>query len=147
MVLHRSLGKQGRRWAPDEKVSFISEIFSLYHPVLILALLAMVCNLPFRTESTSGRDDTNCKWIFQSAGRGYPSVAVPEAFADYVCPSMFRDMSDYVFSWPYNHFSENVSIQSPDSMTELLPPVCMLNLLVVGMFTLNTWLHAYVSQA
>ena len=44
-------------------------------------------------------------------------------------------------------FGKRIYLTHRDWMTQLLPPVCMLNLLVVGMFTLNTWLHAYVSQA
>ena len=70
--------------------------------------------------------DPQCKWTYDEATGGYPPVANDgrRDLANYVCPSMFRDMSDYVYSWPYAHFSEHdVWVADPLLASQNLPPV------------------------
>ena len=40
-----------------------------------------------------------------------------------MCPSMFRDLADYVFKWPFSHFKERVSLAAQDVAARCLSPV------------------------
>jgi len=65
-----------------------------------------------------------CRTQFDSAGgTGYPPVAFPGPKGDMISPSMFRDMADYVISWPFAHFGESVYQVAPDDLDHCLPPV------------------------
>ena len=64
----------------------------------------------------------NCRWAYDEQ-KGYPTMAFSGALADYVCPSMFRDLADYVFQWPFSHFKEKVSTAPHDVAASCLPPV------------------------
>lgn len=69
----------------------------------------------------------SCKWTSTSEKHGgYAPVANHERkdLADFVCPSMFRDLSDYVYQWPYAHFGEReVWTADPPLAAQNLPPV------------------------
>ena len=42
-----------------------------------------------------------------SGARGYPSVAFKrDGLGSFLCPSNFRDAADWVYAWPWSHFSE-----------------------------------------
>jgi hypothetical protein len=75
-------------------------------------------------KSADRRDECkrNCRWPYDEA-KGYPTTAFSGALADYVCPSMFRDLADYVFKWPFSHFKEKVATTSPNVAASCLPPV------------------------
>jgi hypothetical protein len=64
----------------------------------------------------------SCKWEYKEPG-GYPSVAFTGELGDYVCPTMFRDLSDYVYGWPYKHFGEDVQVMDSSRIADNLPPV------------------------
>ena len=44
---------------------------------------------------------------------GYPLVAKGGGEGRFVCPSMFRDLCDYVYDWPFEHFREVVFLPLP----------------------------------
>lgn len=67
--------------------------------------------------------ERDCIWNFNANNGGYPTVDFQGKRGDYVCPSMFRDLSDYVVSWPFDHFHENVRTWNPETVTTILPPV------------------------
>lgn len=74
-----------------------------------------------------------CKWEYDESKGGYPAVALmgqggegegsSMAIREYVCPSMFRDLSDYVYGWPYAHFKENIVVYDANAVADHLPPV------------------------
>ena len=75
----------------------------------------------------------SCKWVYNETKGGYPPIANNgrEDLVEYVCPSMFRDMSDYVYQWPYEHFGEHdVWVADPALAAENLPPVSDYNFLL-----------------
>ena len=45
----------------------------------------------------------------------FGAVAFDGALSDYLCPSLFRDLCDHVFAWPFVHFGERVSA-APDAL-------------------------------
>ena len=53
---------------------------------------------------------------------GYYPAAV-EAFAGFVCPSAFRDASDWVFAWPWQHFSEKAWVAPTKTAASCLPQI------------------------
>ena len=68
----------------------------------------------------------SCKWIYEEHQGGYEPVANNgrRDLAEFVCPSMFRDISDYVYQWPYEHFGEHrVWVADPELAAQNLPPV------------------------
>lgn len=65
----------------------------------------------------------DCRWTFEKEKGGYPLVAFEGDMGAYVCPSTFRDLSDYVFGWPYSHFGENVHVMDNNQVPQHLPPV------------------------
>lgn len=65
----------------------------------------------------------DCIWNFNATKGGYPAVAFEGERGGYVCPSMFRDLSDYAVSWPFEHFHEDVRTWDPDRVSAVLPPV------------------------
>jgi hypothetical protein len=83
---------------------------------------------PSTALSSSTRDERrdackrSCRWAYDEQ-KGYPTTAFSGALADYVCPSMFRDLADYVFQWPFSHFKEKVTTAPPDVAASCLPPV------------------------
>ena len=64
-----------------------------------------------------------CRWPYNEAGGGYPTPAFSGALGDFLCPSMFRDLSDYVFKWPFSHFKEKVATAPHREAAKCLPPV------------------------
>jgi hypothetical protein len=54
---------------------------------------------------------------------GYPGVAKERGQGQLLCPSMFRDMADYVFDWPFEHFGENVILPQVEDIIGCLPEV------------------------
>jgi hypothetical protein len=64
-----------------------------------------------------------CKVAYDEGGGGYPTVSFSGALGDYVCPSMFRDMCDYVWKWPFTHFKEAATTVDPPLAAKCLPPV------------------------
>ena len=68
------------------------------------------------------RCKNNCRWPYSQAN-GYPTTAFHGALSDYLCPSMFRDLSDWVFKWPFSHFKEKVKTADQDVAAACLPPV------------------------
>ena len=70
--------------------------------------------------------DSECTWIYDESLGGYPPVANDGRtdLATYICPSTFRDLSDYVYSWPYSRFAENkIWVADHDLAVRNLPPV------------------------
>lgn len=72
---------------------------------------------------TSKEYASECKWSFSRDEGGYPLVAFDGELGDFVCPSMFRDLSDYVFGWPFSHFGEDVFVLDRSRIRGNLPPV------------------------
>ncbi|CAH1777421.1 unnamed protein product [Owenia fusiformis] len=58
--------------------------------------------------------------------KGYPPVANSRLYRDYLCPTMFRDMADYVYAWPYRHFDENINTPNVRKVLDCLPPIPIL---------------------
>jgi hypothetical protein len=54
---------------------------------------------------------------------GYPGVAKEGDQGLLLCPSMFRDMADYVFGWPFEHFGENIILPQVEDILGCLPEV------------------------
>jgi hypothetical protein len=54
---------------------------------------------------------------------GYPTSAFSGPLAKFLCPSMFRDLADYVFKWPFSHFKEASSTVAPEIAAKCLPEV------------------------
>ncbi|GMH76113.1 hypothetical protein TrST_g9453 [Triparma strigata] len=66
--------------------------------------------------------------LFSPTTGGFPPVAFSSSplIASFVCASTFRDMCDYVYSWPFEHYSEKVwSERGIDNagIAKCLPPV------------------------
>ena len=57
------------------------------------------------------------------APHGYPGVAKRGGEGQLLCPSMFRDMCDYVYDWPYDHFNEVVFLPGFADVVACLPAV------------------------
>lgn len=78
----------------------------------------------------------DCRWTFEKEKGGYPLVAFEGDMGAYVCPSTLRDLSDYVFGWPYSHFGENVHVMDNNQVPQHLPPVsrCTDRVYVVDMY-------------
>lgn len=65
-----------------------------------------------------------CRILFnRDNDTGYPPVAFRGRKADFVSPSMFRDMADYVISWPWAHFDESVNQLPLSDLDHCLPAV------------------------
>lgn len=65
-----------------------------------------------------------CRTVFnRDDGTGYPPVAFRGRMANLVSPSMFRDMADYVISWPWSHFGESVYRLPLRDLNRCLPAV------------------------
>lgn len=116
-----------------------------YHGVFILAAAVAVASLgtvfaywaPFRVGETLAKDgvlqtfeqkmyDEQCQWTYNEDEGGYPPVANEgrHHLAQYVCAATFRDLSDYVYSWPYHRFSEyDVWVADVELAANNLPPV------------------------
>lgn len=63
-----------------------------------------------------------CKWSYGE--EGYAPPAFSGALSNFLCPSMFRDLADYVWKWPFSHFGENlVKPATADIASKCLPPV------------------------
>mmetsp|Transcript_48498 Transcript_48498/g.97573 ORF Transcript_48498/g.97573 Transcript_48498/m.97573 type:complete len:596 (+) Transcript_48498:53-1840(+) len=71
----------------------------------------------------AGTCRATCKVAFDESGGGYPTPSFSGPLADFVCPSMFRDLSDYVWKWPFSHFKESVSTADPGLAAKCLPSV------------------------
>ena len=55
---------------------------------------------------------------------GYPGVAFTGALESFVCPSMFRDLADFVWSFPFDHFKESdIRVAARDVAARCLPPI------------------------
>jgi hypothetical protein len=55
---------------------------------------------------------------------GYPGVAFTGALEAFVCPSMFRDLADFVWSFPFGWFNESdIRVAARDVAARCLPPV------------------------
>jgi hypothetical protein len=70
--------------------------------------------------------DPECKWLYDEDLGGYPPVANDgrKDVSTYICPSTFRDLSDFVYSWPYDRFGEaNVWVADQELAVKNLPPV------------------------
>jgi len=70
--------------------------------------------------------DKQCQWTYNEATGGYAPVANEgrRHLAGYICAAVFRDMSDYVYSWPYHRFSEyDVWVADLELAARNLPPV------------------------
>jgi hypothetical protein len=66
---------------------------------------------------------TTCRWAYASGGGGPPGVAfVGAPLNQYVCPTMFRDLADWVYSFPYKHFGEKVTTPTLDAVIACLRP-------------------------
>eukprot|EP00820_Chromera_velia_P012813 Cvel_23510.t1-p1 / transcript=Cvel_23510.t1 / gene=Cvel_23510 / organism=Chromera_velia_CCMP2878 / gene_product=hypothetical protein / transcript_product=hypothetical protein / location=Cvel_scaffold2431:656-1696(-) / protein_length=347 / sequence_SO=supercontig / SO=protein_coding / is_pseudo=false len=70
----------------------------------------------------SEEGEQKCRWAFDGpdgpegvAFRGPP-------LNQYVCPSMFRDLSDWVFTFPFNHFGEKVEVPPLSEIVDCLRP-------------------------
>ena len=57
------------------------------------------------------------------ASGGFPPVAFPPPHDDYLCPSNFRDASDWVFAWPWSHFGEDAWVASGSAAARCLGDV------------------------
>ena len=96
-------------------------------------LVALWYWMPFRSTSTLAKYslyqstyDKRCQWTYNETGGGYAPVANEgrRHLAEYVCAATFRDMSDYVYSWPYKRFSEyDVWVADVELAAKNLPPV------------------------
>lgn len=78
--------------------------------------------------------------------RGYPTEAFSGNLADFLCPSMFRDLSDYVFKWPFSHFGEKLSVAPPDVAAKCLPPVPIVYVHGSSQDQLATWAKAVLKR-
>jgi hypothetical protein len=70
--------------------------------------------------------DPECKWSYDEKLGGYPPVANDgkKDLGAYICPSTFRDLSDFVYSWPYDRFGEDkVWVADQELAVRNLPPV------------------------
>ena len=54
---------------------------------------------------------------------GYPGVAFKGVLGSFVCPSMFRDLSDYVWSFPFSHFKESTTLAPREVASICLPRI------------------------
>ena len=68
-----------------------------------------------------GRCDGACAGEPRSTEGYYPAAV--EAFAGFVCPSAFRDASDWVFAWPWQHFSEKAWVAPTKTAASCLPQI------------------------
>ena len=64
----------------------------------------------------------NCKNPFVP-GAGFPLHGFKGFIGELVCPSMFRDFADYVLSWPFAHFEEDVYLGKISEIRNCLAPV------------------------
>mmetsp|Transcript_25742 Transcript_25742/g.53506 ORF Transcript_25742/g.53506 Transcript_25742/m.53506 type:complete len:466 (-) Transcript_25742:3331-4728(-) len=64
----------------------------------------------------------NCKNSFVP-GTGFPLHGFSGFIGELVCPSMFRDFADYVLSWPFDHFEEDVYLAKMNEVGNCLAPV------------------------
>lgn len=97
----------------------LSRLASPLHAALVQAGKPEKPSLP----PTSKEYASECKWSFSRDEGGYPLVAFDGELGDFVCPSMFRDLSDYVFGWPFSHFGEDVFVLDRSRIRGNLPPV------------------------
>lgn len=73
------------------------------------------------TDSSFAVDcNKNCRGDSASS-RGYGHVTHPSI--DFVCPSSFRDLADWVFAWPFGHFQEQVWVAPTSTATKCLTAV------------------------
>ena len=69
------------------------------------------------------KSEPNCRNRFVP-NVGYPRVAFDGFIGELVCPSMFRDLTDYVLTWPFAHFEEDVYFaESLSTAKKCLAPV------------------------
>jgi hypothetical protein len=91
--------------------------------VTITVKLPSFIQVPANQSTVTKSYPPECQWTFNKDGGGYPLVAFKNSLADYICPSAFRDMSDYVFGWPFSHFGEEVYVLDKKKVPPHLPPV------------------------
>ncbi|CAH1777437.1 unnamed protein product [Owenia fusiformis] len=73
--------------------------------------------------------DNRCRQLCTGkydTAKGYPSIANSGLYRDYLCPTMFRDMADYVYAWPYRHFDEIINTPNVRKVLDCLPPIPIL---------------------
>ena len=69
------------------------------------------------------KSEPNCRNRF-APKVGYSRVAFDGFIGELVCPSMFRDLTDYVINWPFAHFEEDVYFaKSLSAAKKCLAPV------------------------
>lgn len=99
--------------------------------VALFLFLAAVRTAPLTTSPLAKAYHPSCVWTYEREQGGYAPVANDgrHDLAEFICPSMFRDMSDYVYAWPYDHFGEHdVWVGDPALAAQNLPPVCTIHL-------------------
>ncbi|CAH1783524.1 unnamed protein product [Owenia fusiformis] len=105
--------------------------FRIYF-IIIISTCIILFMLAIRNTSNDVQVDTRSQkcqklcTVKYDIAKGYPPVANSGLYGDYLCPTMFRDMSDYVFGWPFSHFHEVVNVPDLSEVLDCLPPVPIL---------------------